>query len=202
LSNGRAKSRLRAQAPPHGFGRRPCGGRRPLRSGGGIDGDDTATLQDALPDIATHLAADQPILSLVDLIAKPGQAESPQAARVRLDLAAYAYHRAAPQEAFTGQLDDAGMVQATSDSSRPGNFDALAAARNAFATDTLLARNLTSQCRIGWSLAIRDPVRPEVCPARAVSRASQGSQARRGRLTGGPPAIAFRVTGARRSLSI
>jgi hypothetical protein len=129
---------------------------------GRIDSEHTAKLQDALYDIATHLAADQPIINVVDRIATPGQAEPPQVARVRLDLAAYAYYCATLQEVFTDQLDDTHMVKATSVPSGPVSFDALAAARNAFTTDTLLAWNLTTQCRIAWSLETREPTGPEV----------------------------------------
>lgn len=124
---------------------------------GRIDSEDTAKLQDTLHDIAMHLAGGQPIINVVDLIAMPGQAESPQVARVRLDFAAYAYYCATLQEVFTDQLDDTHMVKATSTPSRPVSFDALAAARNAFTTDTLLAWKLTTQCRIAWSLETREP---------------------------------------------
>ena len=129
---------------------------------GRIDSEHTAKLQDALYDIATHLAADQPIINVVDRIALPGQAEPPQVARVRLDLAAYAYYCATLQEVFTDQLDDTHMVKATSVPSGPVSFDALAAARNAFTIDTLLAWNLTTQFRIAWSLETREPTGPEV----------------------------------------
>jgi hypothetical protein len=47
------------------------------------------------------------------------------------------------------------MVKATSKSSEPGSFDALAAARNAFTIDTQLAWNLVTRCRNAWSLETR-----------------------------------------------
>jgi hypothetical protein len=122
-----------------------------------IDSEDTAELQDTLHDIAIHRAADQPIINVVDIIAKQSHAESPEVARVRIDLAAYAYYCATLQEVFTNQLDDAHMIKATSTPSESGSFDALAAARNAFTTDTLLAWNLITQCRIAWSLEVREP---------------------------------------------
>jgi hypothetical protein len=119
-------------------------------------------LQDTLHDIAVHLAPDQPIINIVDHITKPGHTEPPEVAKVRFDLAAYAYYCATLQEVFTDRLDDAKMVEATSESSRPGSFDALAAARNAFTTDTLLAWNLVTQCRNAWSLETREPVRGQI----------------------------------------
>jgi hypothetical protein len=79
-----------------------------------IDSEDTAELQDTLHDIAIHRAADQPIINVVDIIAKQSHAESPEVARVRIDLAAYAYYCATLQEVFTNQLDDAHMIKATS----------------------------------------------------------------------------------------
>jgi hypothetical protein len=129
---------------------------------GRMHSEDTAKLQGTLHDIATHLATDEPIINVVDLIAMTGRPESPQVARVRLDFAAYAYYCATLQEVFTDQLDGIHMIDATSIPSGPVSFDALAAARNAFTTDTLLAWNLITQCRIAWSLETREPTGPEV----------------------------------------
>lgn len=124
---------------------------------GHIDSEGTAELQDTLHQITVRLMPDQPIIDIVDLIGKPGHTEPSAAARVRLEFAAFAYYCATLQEVFTDRLDDAHMVKATSKSSGPESFDALAAARNAFTTDTLLAWNLITQCRNAWSLATREP---------------------------------------------
>jgi hypothetical protein len=133
--------------------------RRKLRAliqvAGHLDSEVTIGLQDTLHDIALHLAPDKPIINIVDLIVKPGIAEPPAVAQIRLDLATYAYYCATLQEIFTDRLDDARMVKATSKSSEPGSFDALAAARNAFTIDTLLAWNLVTHCRNAWSLETR-----------------------------------------------
>jgi len=129
---------------------------------GHLDFKDTTDLQYVLHDIAAHLAPNQPIINIVDHIAKPGHAEQPAVAQVRLDLAAYTYYCATLQEVFTDRLDDAHMVKATSKSSGPGSFDALAAARNVFTTDTLLAWNLITQCRNAWSLETREPARMQI----------------------------------------
>jgi hypothetical protein len=125
---------------------------------GHIDSEDTAELQDTLHSIAVRLAPGRPIIDVVDLIARPCHAESAAVARVRLDLAAYAYYCATLQEIFTDRLDEAQMIKATNKSSGHGSFDALATARNTFTTDTLLAWKLITQCREAWSLAIREPV--------------------------------------------
>jgi hypothetical protein len=134
--------------------------RRKLRAliqvAGHLDSEDTIGLQDTLHDVALHLAPDKPVINIVDLIAKPVHAEPPAVAEVRLDLAAYAYYCATLQEIFTDRLDEAYMIKATSNSSGPGSFDALAAARNAFTIDTLLAWNLVTQCRNAWSLETRN----------------------------------------------
>jgi len=124
-----------------------------------LDLDDTTDLQDTLHDIAVHLAPDQPIINIVDHITKPGHSELPAVAKVLFDLAAYAYYCATLQEVFTDRLDDAQMVKATSKSSEPGSFDALAAARITFTMDTQLAWNLVTQCRNAWSLETREPPR-------------------------------------------
>jgi len=127
-----------------------------------LDFDDTTDLQDTLHDIAVHLVPDQPIINIVGHITKPGHAEPPAVAKVRFDLAAYAYYCATLQEVFTDRLDDAHMVKAASKSSGPGSFDALAEARKTFTTDTLLAWNLVTQCRDAWSLQTREPVRSQI----------------------------------------
>jgi hypothetical protein len=129
---------------------------------GRIDSEDVAELQYTLHDIATRLVAGQPIINIVSLISKSDNAEPPATARVRLDLSAYAYFCATLQEIFTDRLDDAHMVKATSNSSEPGSFDALAAARNAFTTNTLLAWNLITQCRNAWSLETRESAGAQV----------------------------------------
>jgi hypothetical protein len=129
---------------------------------GHLDFDDTTDLQDTLHDIAVHLAPDQPIINIVGHITKPGNAEPPAVAKVRFDLAAYAYYCATLQEVFTDRLDDAHMVKAASKTSGPGSFDALAEARNTFTTDTLLAWNLVTQCRDAWSLQAREPARSQI----------------------------------------
>ena len=136
---------------------------------GHLDSEGTTEFQDTLHDISVHLTPNQPIINIVDLIAKPGHAEPPAVARVRLDLATYAYYCATLQEVFTDRLDDVHMVKATSESSGPGSFDALAAARNAFTTDTLLAWNLVTQCRSAWSLETREPSGRQILQERGAT---------------------------------
>jgi hypothetical protein len=129
---------------------------------GRIDSEDTAKLQDTLHDITVHFSVDQPIINVVDLIARSGHAEPSEVARVRMDLAAYAYYCATLQDVFTDQLDEARMLKATSKLSESGSFDELAAARNAFTIDTLLAWKLITQCRTAWSLETHEPALKEV----------------------------------------
>jgi len=123
---------------------------------GRVDSEDAAGLQNMLYEIAVHLESDQPIINVVDIFTKRVRAEPPEVVRLRMDLAAYAYYCATLQEVFTDQLDDVHMIEATSKLSEPGSFDALAAARNAFATDSLLAWNLITKCRVAWSLEARE----------------------------------------------
>jgi hypothetical protein len=161
-----------------------------------IDSADTVKLQDTLYDLAVHLAADQPIINIVDIIARQSHSELPEVARVRMDLAAYAYYCATLQEVFTDELDDARMIEATSASSEPGSFDALARARSAFTTDTQLAWNLITQSRIAWSLEPREPSgknahnggssRPDTHPdAAAASMSPQSLRTTAGRAASG-----------------
>ena len=163
-----------------------------------INSADTDKLQDTLYDIAVCLAANQPIIDIVDIVARQSHSEPPEVARVRMDLAAYIYYCATLQEVFTEELDDACMIKATSMSSEPGSFDALARARSEFTTDTLLAWNLITQSRIAWSLEPRDLTgqsahnggssRPGARPDPATASMSREGKSLRGagRASGGP----------------
>ena len=115
-------------------------------------------LQDILYDITRHLALGERAINIVDLVAKPDPGEAPTVASLRFDFAAYAYYCATLQDVFTDRLDSERMVEATSASSGPGSFDALAAARYAFTLDTQLAWRSITQFRNAWFLETRDPI--------------------------------------------
>ena len=51
------------------------------------------------------------------------------------------------------------MIAATGSSGDPGSFDALVAARNAMALDTLLSWRLTSEFRKQWQLETRELIK-------------------------------------------
>jgi hypothetical protein len=118
-----------------------------------------AELQGVMYDIARHLALGQPIVNIVDLIAKPGQDEPSLVTSLRLDFGAYAYYCATLQEVFTDELDPERMIEATSEFPVPRSFNALAAARDIFTLDTPLAWRLITQVRKAWSLETREPIR-------------------------------------------
>jgi hypothetical protein len=120
---------------------------------------DAAELQDILYDITRQLALGGPAIDIVNLVAKPGRDEPPAVASLRLDFAAYSYYCATLQEVFTDGLDSLRIVKATSDTSGPGSFDTLAAARYAFTLDTQLAWRSITQFRKAWSLETREPFR-------------------------------------------
>jgi hypothetical protein len=115
-------------------------------------------LQETLYNIASGPILEGSIIKIVDLAAKSARDEPAAVASLRLDFAAYAYYCATLQEIFTDKLDGERIVTATSDPG-PGTFDALAAARNGFALDTLMAWRLISRFRKAWSLDTREPVR-------------------------------------------
>lgn len=115
-------------------------------------------LQETLYDIASGPALEGSIMKVVDLVAQPARDEPVAVASLRLDFAAYAYYCATLQEIFTDKLDGERIIAATSDPG-PGTFDALAAARNGFALDTLMAWRLISRFRQAWSLDTREPVK-------------------------------------------
>lgn len=122
---------------------------------GRVAPDQASELHDALHQVASHLNQGRPIIDMIDLLGKSAQGEPAPLASLRIDTAAYAYFCATLQDVFTGHLDKSRIIQATSESNGPGTFDALAAARNAFAIDTFLAWRLISQFRAEWSLGTR-----------------------------------------------
>jgi hypothetical protein len=123
----------------------------------GLTAEKTTDFQELLHDTAHGAKRELDALGLVDVLGKPPRDEPPKIAALRLDLAAYAYYCATLQEIFTDHLGRKRMVQASGESAGPGGFDALAAARNAFSVDTLLAWRSTSQFRKAWSLETREP---------------------------------------------
>jgi hypothetical protein len=120
-------------------------------------------LQDTLHDIPRYLAPGQPVLNIVDLMARPGQEEPLEVASLRLEFSAYAYYCATLQEVFGDGVDSQRIVQATSTTTtglpESGSFDALADARNAFTIDTALAWRLITKFRKEWCLETREPVK-------------------------------------------
>ena len=128
-----------------------------LRSATGRDATD---LQDIFHGIPRYLGPARPILDIVDVMTKSGHKEPLEVARLRLNFAAYAYYCATLQEVFTDGLDSERVEQAAnvaSQSPESGSFDALAAARNAFMIDTMLAWRLITRFRKEWCLEIRQP---------------------------------------------
>jgi hypothetical protein len=117
----------------------------------------TTELLDLFYDISGRLSARQPIDSLIDLLAKPGPAESAAVVSLRLDFAAYTYYCATLQQVFTDQLDSKWIIAATSEPNSAASFDTLASARNAFALDTMLAWRLVTQFRAAWSIETYEP---------------------------------------------
>jgi len=117
----------------------------------------TTEFQDLLYDTASRLAPGKPILSMIDLLAKPSRAESDAVAGLRLEFAAYAYYCATVQDTFNDQLDNKRIIDATSQPIGPGSFDTLAGARNAFTRNTMLAWRLITEFRAAWSMETREP---------------------------------------------
>jgi hypothetical protein len=115
-------------------------------------------LQDLFYEMSLNLLSDEPILGIVDLIAERTRNASTPVTSLRLEFACYAYYCATLQEVFTDALDYDRIVQATEGPPRPGSFDSLAAARNAFTLNTTLAWRLITRFRDAWSLETRDPI--------------------------------------------
>jgi hypothetical protein len=109
-------------------------------------------LLDCLQNAVRGISRNEPALKIVDVVSRAA-AEPPSVAALRCDFAAYAYYCAALQDVFTDHLDAAQMFRATSAGDDPGTFDALAAARHAFALDTQLAWQAVSRFREAWGLS-------------------------------------------------
>jgi hypothetical protein len=122
----------------------------------GVGSLESTGFQDLLYDVAGQLSSDEPILSVVDLLAKPVIADSAVAV-LRLELAAYAYYCATLQEVFSERMSDQQIIEATSQPAQPGSFETLASAKNAFTLSTMLAWRLNTQFRAAWSMETREP---------------------------------------------
>ena len=132
---------------------------------------ETASLQDSLNDVTHLLLRDEPIINIVDIIAKPAVTEPSALAELRLDFAAYTYFCATLLEIFTDRLNNQRIISATSESRGPASFDSLADARNAFALDTMLAWQLISKFRRAWGS-------PDICePPQRIHSARLGDAA-------------------------
>jgi KAP family P-loop domain len=115
------------------------------------DGQSEA-LQDCLQNVVRSIAREEQALKMVDMASRGAAGELPSVSALRTDFAAYAYYCATLQEVFTDHRDAGQIIRATSPGAGPGAFDALAAARHAFALDTQLAWQAISQFREAWGL--------------------------------------------------
>jgi hypothetical protein len=114
-------------------------------------------LHETLFQVSQALDLTQPVIGIVDLLTKPGLQEPAEVRSLRLDFAAYCYFCATLHEVFTDQINHQAMIEATGAAPGPGSFDALAAARNAFALDAHLAWRMITTFRKAWSLETREP---------------------------------------------
>jgi hypothetical protein len=134
---------------------------RKLRAVGQVVNSVTKTaakdLHETLFQVSQAIDLGQPVIGVVDLLIKPGAREPAAVRALRLDFAAYCYFCATLHEVFTDQINHGAMIDATGAIPGPGSFDALAAARNAFAVDTHLAWHMVTGFRKAWSLEIREP---------------------------------------------
>lgn len=135
--------------------------RRKLRAVGQVISSVTRAsakdLHESLFQVRQALDLGQPVIDTVDLLTRPGPREPAAVRALRLDFAAYCYFCATLHEIFTDRINHEAMIEATGPTPGPGSFDALAAARNAFALDTHLAWRMVTGFRKAWSLQTREP---------------------------------------------
>jgi hypothetical protein len=112
----------------------------------------TEALQDCLQTVVRSIIRNEQALKMVDIASRGAADELQSVSALRTDFAAYAYYCATLQEVFTDHLDAGQVIRATSPGGGSGTFDALAAARHAFALDTQLAWQAISQFREAWGL--------------------------------------------------
>jgi hypothetical protein len=116
----------------------------------------TRDLQQTLSMAVRYLQAGEGPLAIVDILSEQAAVNQPDpVTALRLDLAAYAYYCATLQDAFTGELDVARFIRATT-TADPGSFDALAVARQSFSVDPYLAWRSVTEFRQAWNLETRD----------------------------------------------
>jgi hypothetical protein len=120
---------------------------------------DVIDLQLTVHECARHLMPGQAVLTIVDTMTRVDGEEPVAVARLRHEFAAFAYFCATVQEIFTDELGSERMIEATGSSGDRGSFDALVAARNALALDTLLSWRLTSEFRNQWHLETRELIK-------------------------------------------
>lgn len=116
-----------------------------------------AALQCVFHDIVRRLIPGMHAMEIVDIASRPIDGQSAALAALQLDFAAYAYYCATLQDIFADRLDPSRMINATSASPTPGNFDALAAVRQVFTLDTHLAWQSITEFRQVWSLETCEP---------------------------------------------
>lgn len=105
-----------------------------------------------MQNVVRSITRDEQALKMVDMASRGAAGELPSVSALRTDFAAYSYYCATLQEVFTDELDAGQVIRATSPEAGAGAFEALAAARHAFALDTQLAWQAISQFRDAWGL--------------------------------------------------
>jgi len=133
---------------------------------------DVMDLQLTVHECARQLMPGHAMLTIVDTMARLDGEEPVAVARLRSEFAAFAYFCATVQEIFTDELGSERMIEATGSSSNAGSFDALVAARNALALDTMLSWRLTTDFREQWLLETREP--PPMITRTATPRGRTG----------------------------
>ncbi|MFF0771343.1 hypothetical protein ACFYUK_20820 [Nonomuraea wenchangensis] len=93
---------------------------------------------------------------LMDALLRPGDDEPPEVTRLHVDYAAYVYFCQTVGEVFSASLDDIRLERCTGTPAWEGGFDALAAARAAFVTDSRIAWHAVSGIRRAWQLDVQD----------------------------------------------
>ncbi|QYC41729.1 hypothetical protein Nocox_20605 [Nonomuraea coxensis DSM 45129] len=93
---------------------------------------------------------------LMDALLRPCDGEPPEMTRLHVDYAAYVYFCLTVGEVFNASLDDNRLERCTGTPAWEGGFDALAAARAAFVTDSRIAWRAISGIRRAWQLDVKD----------------------------------------------
>ncbi|MGW2219963.1 hypothetical protein ACWCSD_33670 [Nonomuraea sp. NPDC001684] len=119
-----------------------------------LTGRDSAAGSNLLHLLHEAANGDIPSHDLIAALSAGEDGESPEAARLRVDYAAFVYFCQTVRDVFDAGLDDSCLDRCTRVPGWEGGFDALGRARAAFSTDSHIAWRMITGVRRAWNLSV------------------------------------------------